>query len=66
MGNSLKALLFFEAIENGNLNEVIRLHEKEQAAFDLRRNDEVRHHYLYLAAHRLVRTDTNFPSFSFF
>ncbi len=42
MGNSLKAILFFEAVEQGNLSEVIRLHEKEQAGFDLRRNDEVR------------------------
>ncbi len=42
MGNSLKAILFFEAVEQGNLSEVIRLHEKEQASFELRRNDEVR------------------------
>ncbi len=42
MGNSLKAILFFEAVEQGNLSEVIRLHEKEQASFELRRSDEVR------------------------
>jgi uncharacterized membrane protein len=42
MGNSLKAMLFFEAIEEGNLAEVTRLHEKEQAGFDLRKKDEVR------------------------
>jgi hypothetical protein len=41
MGNSLKAMLFFEAIEEGNLAEVTRLHEKEQAGFDLRKKDEV-------------------------